>query len=129
MTPLDLAIAFIAKGRQDEVLLERILDESDVADEIFAFHVQQALEKYIKAVLAVEQVRPTRTHDLVRLLADARGQGLDVPEWAEDLDAWSQYAVRDRYPTAAPAPSVDRARALNLVRSVRQWAEGAVRTG
>lgn len=77
MTPLDLARAFIEKGTEDEVLLSELVSHPEVSDEIFGFHVQQAAEKFIKAVLAVEETRPTRSHDLGALFEEVAFQGTD----------------------------------------------------
>lgn len=60
MTPLDLARAFLQKGYEDEVLLGKLVTDTEVSESIFGFHVQQAAEKYIKAVLAMDASRPTR---------------------------------------------------------------------
>ncbi len=79
MTAHDLAKAFLAKGLEDEILLGKVLDDAEV-DDIFGFHVQQALEKYIKAVPAAEEIPPTRSHDLGVLLDQVKTTGHDVPD-------------------------------------------------
>lgn len=123
MTPLDLARAFLEKGREDEVLLERLVSDRDVTDAIFGFHAQQAAEKCIKAVLAIEQVRPARTHDLTELFDEVRSEYIEVPEEFDQLKEWSVFAVDDRYPSNKPPLPVNRADALTLVVSVRTWAQ------
>lgn len=125
MTPLDLARAFLEKGAEDEVLLERIVADAAVADALFGFHAQQAVEKYLKAVLAVEQERPERTHDLGVLADQCDEGGHPLPAELADVVELSRYAVQDRYPLAL-TPPVDRAATLDLVVQVRQWAEGVV---
>lgn len=125
MTPLDLAKAFLEKGREDEVLLERIVTDAAIADSLFGFHAQQAVEKYLKALLAVEQERPERTHDLGVLIEQCRQAGHDLSSDLADVSDLSRYAVQERYPLAV-TPPIDRAEALQQVASVREWVENEV---
>jgi len=126
MTPHDLAKAFVTKAREDEVLVTKVVDDSEISDDLFGFHIQQAVEKYVKAVLAVQQSRPKQTHDLAALLEEVRDQGIDVPDEVLAAAAWTPYAVRNRYPFLGAAPSIDRRAAIELVRAVREWAEAEV---
>lgn len=126
MTPRDLAEAFLAKATEDEVLLEKIVDDRDVSDDLFGFHVQQAIEKYVKAVLAVQQTRPRQTHDLIALMEEVRLQGTDVPDELMAAARWSPYAVRNRYPFLGPAAAIDRRAAIELVHAVRAWAQDEI---
>lgn len=126
MTPLDLARAFLEKGREDESTLEIGAEDPRMSDAIFAFHAQQAAEKYLKAVLAIDQERPERTHDL-RILAEQCAQA-GHPILEDRLGAvgdLSRYAVQDRYPLAL-TPPIDRAETLGLVVAVRAWAEDVI---
>lgn len=128
MTPLDLARAFIEKGKDDEVLLRRLVGDTEVSDDIYGFHVQQAAEKFIKAVLAVEEMRPTRTHDLAALFEEVESLGHDVPSEILEARSFTSFAVRNRYPFLSPAPPIDREATLELVQEIRTWAEGIVDT-
>lgn len=128
MTPLDLARAFLEKGREDEALLERIVADAGIADALFGFHAQQAVEKYLKAVLATEQERPQRTHDLGVLAEQCAEAGHILSESLRGVVELSQYAVRERYPMAL-VPPIDRAATLEVVVQTRRWAEEAVRSG
>ena len=38
MNPHDLAITFLSKASQDELILDKLLDDSDIADEVWGFH-------------------------------------------------------------------------------------------
>lgn len=125
MTPLDLAQAFLAKAEEDELLLSKLVNDSEVSDDIYGFHAQQAAEKFIKAVLAMEETRPTHTHDLTALLEQVAALGVDIPEGILDVRYLTPFAVRNRYPFMDPI-AIDRAGALDLVRRVRSWAEEIV---
>jgi HEPN domain-containing protein len=40
----------------------------EISDEIIGFHAQQAVEKWLKAVMALHELEEARIHDLGRLL-------------------------------------------------------------
>jgi HEPN domain-containing protein len=124
MTPLDLARAFIKKGLEDETLLTKVQDDPDVSDDLFGFHVQQAIEKYLKAVLAITQTRPTQTHDLTVLMNEIEASGEGLTDEVRQAESWTPFAVRNRYPFMGSAPEIDRQRALVVVAAIRSWAEG-----
>lgn len=52
----------LRKARQDAVIVSRAVVDPEIADEIVGFHVQQACEKCMKAVLCVHGVIYRRTH-------------------------------------------------------------------
>ncbi|MEX2281727.1 MAG: HEPN domain-containing protein [Gemmatimonadota bacterium] len=71
---------------------------------IIGFHVQQAIEKWIKAILTEEGIDFPRTHDLTALLSlsDVEFQS---PISQADLERISDYAVTTRYPMPDDPPS------------------------
>lgn len=128
--PSDLARILLEKARQDEAAVHALLESSDVADEIVAFHAQQAAEKALKAVLAFRGAKYPRTHNLGALLDLLRDAGVDVPEWTEQARTLTPFAVALRYEDlAGPAEPFDRAEAFELIRRVRAWAEELVARG
>lgn len=94
------------------------------------FHVQQCVEKILKAWLADSGETPPRTHriiDLVELLGDARLVGL-----IDDVRALDRFYIPTRYPDALPGalpeglPGENEAReALDLARQVMARVEAA----
>ena len=125
MTPLDLAREFIKKGRADETLCGRIVDDGDIEDAVFGLHAQQAVEKYLKAILAMNQDRPEHTHDLGSLAAQCEEGGQSLPSELSGVFALTPFAREFRYPFGVPPP-IDRAQILELVARVRDWAEQIV---
>lgn len=125
MTPLDLAREFIKKGRADETLCERVVEERDIDDAIFGLHAQAAAEKYLKAILAIGQERPEHTHNLEALAAQCDEVGHPLPADLTDVFALTPFAVEFRYPKTE-VPPLDRGRALELITGVREWAERIV---
>jgi HEPN domain-containing protein len=127
MTPRDLGERFLAKAAQDEALIDRVITAQDIADETIGFHLQQAAEKLLKAVLAANTIAFRRTHDLVDLSDTLKDAGLPVPIALAQLDALNPFAVEARYDflPSSSAP-LDRAGMRQLVRALRTWAEALV---
>ena len=111
----------LSKARNDLVLLRKIADDPEVADEIVGFHAQQAVEKAIKAVLEARGVDYPRTHDLARLLELLDASGGAPPDRDEAL-ALSPWAAEFRYGDVI-AGSLDRTRALVTAEALLAWAE------
>ncbi|MEX2179785.1 MAG: HEPN domain-containing protein [Gemmatimonadaceae bacterium] len=58
----------------------------------------QAVEKFMKALLVANRVRPARTHDLVKLLSALRASGQALPGLDEDCRLLTTHAILPRYP-------------------------------
>ncbi|MBI1926471.1 HEPN domain-containing protein [Candidatus Poribacteria bacterium] len=122
---IEQARLLLRKARQDVVIVSRAVDDPEIADEIVGFHVQQACEKCMKAVLCVRGVTYRRTHDLQELYDLLHDAGVALPDALYELVTWSPFAVAYRYEDwpAATAP-VDRMRADYLVCAAIIWTEG-----
>jgi len=66
--------------------------------DLAAFHVQQALEKALKALLVAAAQDVRRTHDIDQLATLARGHWQDLVATPFPLAAVSQWYVTTRYP-------------------------------
>lgn len=125
--PADLASLLLRKALEDEVAVRELLLNRDVSDEIVAFHAQQSIEKALKAVLALREVRYGRTHDLGALMQMAKDAGIAVPGWMEEAEALTPFGVLFRYEDLSAEPEAfDRKKARDLAGRVRAWAEGVV---
>lgn len=122
MTPLDLARDFLKKGRVDERVCYLLRDRPEIEDDPFGLHAQQAIEKYLKAILALGQERPERTHDLKVLAGQCEEVGHPLPPWAAAVFDLTPFASEFRYPSAV-VPPIDRDEVLAQVVAVREWAE------
>ena len=58
----------LEKADRDYAAAEQLLVQGDRFREIIAFHCQQAVEKYLKALLVRQQVEFPKTHDIRKLL-------------------------------------------------------------
>jgi HEPN domain-containing protein len=119
----------LRKARQDEFALEKLITDPASADEILGFHAQQAVEKTLKAVLILHDVRYPFIHDL-KTLVDLLGKSkISFPQQLEEVRRLTPFATvfRYEYLPAEPRRALDRSWALELVRHVRAWAEAVVR--
>ena len=95
-TQSDLARAWMQKADSDRLNAERTVQSAGPYDTA-CFHCQQAVEKYLKAVLAFAGQPIPRTHDLEEVynqcLAVAPALSLDGTE----LSLLTPYAVQLRY--------------------------------
>jgi HEPN domain-containing protein len=114
-----LVAEWLAKADLDFHTVERLCSEDPFRD-IVAFHAQQAVEKYLKALLTRHQIEFPKTHELRRLLellAEAEPQ---LAVSLKDIRWLEPFGVEIRYPGDRPdtLPGDDR-RARELARMAR----------
>jgi len=93
---LDLVKGWLLKGDSDLANAKRTID-SDGPYDTACFHAQQAVEKYLKAILALDGQMIPRTHDLeeLQLLCISLIANPDFRDLS--LEELSDYAVSVRY--------------------------------
>lgn len=123
--PADIAQSLLTLAADDEFMARSLLPIEGVSDAGIGFHAQQAVEKALKAVLAVRGVEFPYTHDLEALLELCDEHGIDAPEDLSEVDRLSPFAVRLRY-GAAHTAALDRDRALRWAAIAVKWAQGQV---
>jgi HEPN domain-containing protein len=84
-------------ARKDFDALRGMIDNPLFADEIFGFHAQQAVEKSLKAWLALLFVDFPLTHDVSRLLALLEEVGAEGADGYWHLVELNMFAVQARY--------------------------------
>jgi HEPN domain-containing protein len=120
------AEVLLRKAREDEFALEKLIGDPTSPDDILGFHAQQAVEKTLKAVLALHSVRFPFIHDLKTLVDLVRKNKISFPPELDEVKHLTPFATvfRYEYLPAEPRRALDRPWALELVRRVRAWAEG-----
>jgi HEPN domain-containing protein len=84
------------------------------------FHAQQAVEKFLKAVLVWHQVEFPKTHDIGRLTDLLKTVDTGLADRVSEASALSPYAVEARYPSDLPEPTLAEAgEALSIATRVR----------
>ncbi|GAB4419282.1 MAG: HEPN domain-containing protein [Anaerolineae bacterium] len=126
---LEIAIISLEKAQQDLIAVGKWLTDVDISDEIIGFHIQQAIEKSLKAILICYKIEHPRTHNL-RLLVDlCQNNNIEVPSTFSQVDIFNRFAVEWRYnllPLTNPSP-LDRETAYNLATFVWNWASQLVK--
>lgn len=125
----ELAELFLRKARQDEFVVDKLIADPASPDEVIGFHAQQAVEKMLKAVLALCAARVGKVHEIGQLLALLRKNSIPYPSDFDDLDRLSPFAADFRYKDlpSRPEHAFDREWAVDSVRRVKAWAEASVR--
>jgi len=123
MTRPDRATTLIRKARQDELVLERLLADSDVDDDTLGFHAQQAAEKLLKALLCVRGVDYPRTHSLGVLVELLGTAGETLPGVVGDLNRLTPFGTTFRYDEGFSGASFDRSEWLTTIRTLREFVE------
>lgn len=106
-------------GKSLSTICKRMTPTPDMV----CFHMQQCVEKYLKAFLTLHQVSFRRTHDIAELIE--RCAEVDTAFrtlYQAEADSLSVYGVEVRYPNFAGEPSLEEAqRALQIAEQVRAF--------
>ncbi len=88
---------WFAKGDQD-VQAAAILLDQDGPLEIVAFHIQQAMEKYLKGYLLSMGWPLDRIHDLEALVQEAIARDAEFSPFLSACQRITEYYIESRYP-------------------------------
>lgn len=118
----------LRKVRSHRIVLDHVGLDPSVADTIFGFHTQQAIEKLIKAVLSDRQIAYPRVNDLDRLVALLEAEQIPPPPRAERLGELTPWATYLRYEDPPEPVTLDRPRTIALVDDIADWASAQIPT-
>jgi HEPN domain-containing protein len=122
LEPDELAALLARKATEDAVALREFAANIEIADTVLGFHAQQAIEKWLKAVLARQAVDFEYTHDLRHLIALVEDSGVNFPFDTPTVVRLTEYAVPLRYDELLDSVPLDREVAVKLVAEVGNWA-------
>jgi HEPN domain-containing protein len=128
LKPDQLAALLARKATEDAVALREFAANIEIADTVLGFHAQQAIEKWLKAVLAHQAVNFEYTHDLRHLIALVEDAGVNFPFDMPAVVRLTEYAVPLRYDEFLEAVPLDREVAVKLVAEVGNWANNLLDT-
>ena len=97
MSDLDLARLMQTKANGNLSALRGMKNKTIFIEEIFGFHAQQAIEKSLKAWLALLGVDFPKIHDLEELFALLKDQKQTIPDEFQSLVDFTDFAVQFRY--------------------------------
>lgn len=103
MTETNLAAEWFAQGDLDIQAVEIILAQNGPL-EIVAFHLQQAVEKYLKGFLLASGWSLRRIHDLEVLLQEAIARDADFAAFLPACQRITEYYIETRYPMGFSTP-------------------------
>lgn len=123
-SPADLARALLSKAADDLYVARQLAADAGAPLWILGFHAQQAVEKSLKAVLALRGIEFPRTHNLAMLLELLRRAGDAAPPDGDDLARLIPFGVVARYEAALGADeiNIDRQWAIDVAERTRHWA-------
>ena len=112
---------WVQKADRDRRMAELALAESPPITDGAAFHVQQAVEKLLKAYLVWRDHEFEKIHDLRALANNCATYDQTFLDLRDRVAPLTPFAVRFRYPSSAD-PTVDHVRqALAVVDEVREF--------
>jgi len=93
---------WVAKADQDRALIRFLLENRSPFYSAIGFHAQQAVEKYLKALLTRHHIEFPKSHSITRLLTLLAGSDPELADSLADTEILSAYAVESRYPGDLP---------------------------
>jgi HEPN domain-containing protein len=114
---------------RDLKALQSMRDANQFSDEVFGFHAQQAIEKALKAWMAVRHLTYPRSHDLGILISMLEETGENLTSFS-DLEDYTVFAVQYRYEAYDETDDLDREDAISkasaLLAHVKNLLDNAV---
>lgn len=102
--------SWVGKAEEDWLSAKWLLKEESPVTTPGLFHLQQCVEKLLKAFLVNQGVRFDRRHDLAYLLRLANEKRLDA--YTDLMDELNPFAVEQRYPGDLPEFSKSEAQSI-----------------
>jgi len=90
------------RGRRDIETAQLVFDQRGHTESV-VFHIQQAIEKYLKGYLVLNGRRPPKTHELDALLQHIASFDESLGAFLELCEKASRYYIDGRYPPGPPA--------------------------
>jgi len=107
---------WLDKANKDKMAAEKLSNEEEMT-EIVCFHCQQAVEKYLKALLIYNDEEISKTHNIDFLLNKCKLYSSDLENYIGN--PLSDYAVDLRYPDARYIPTMEETKeAINLMNEI-----------
>lgn len=127
--PREEAGILAGKAKADALAMRELAANPRISDDIVGFHAQQAVEKWLKAVIGVGGARFEYTHDLRHLVELAKAAAGEFPFEIGEVIGLTEYAVPLRYDELLDTEPLDRERTVALVGEVEDWAAAIVDPG
>ncbi len=118
----NVARLLLANSKQDARAAALLMDTDPamVGDPIFGFHIQQAVEKASKALIAWKGEEYEFTHSITDLFEALARAGEPVPGRYSKLEGLTPFAESVRYETAVPH-QIERRGFMDLTNGFLEW--------
>lgn len=114
----------LRKAQSDLTAARALADDPDQGDDVVGFHVQQTVEKSVKAVLASLNVDYPRTHDIDYLVRQLPKHDISVPDALLEARWVSMWGVFTRYDDLETV--LDRVAAIEVATVAIEWARSSI---
>ena len=125
----EFASLLLRKAEGDVEVVRALVDNPSITDDAIGFHAQQAIEKGMKAVLALHGVQFPRTHDLGFLLELADRDGVPIPDVVVEARWLTPWSAEFRYDDPPVPDELDRNASLRSAEQALAWARGVLGDG
>jgi HEPN domain-containing protein len=115
------AAVLARKAEDDAKAMQLLAPNPEISDEIIGFHAQQAVEKWLKAVLGSRGIEFEYTHDLHRLITEVTAAVGEFPFDVPEVVALTEHAVPLRYDEILDTEPLNRQAVVGLVDGVGTW--------
>jgi HEPN domain-containing protein len=105
----EVASVLLGKAREDLSAAQTLIATEASSEDVIGFHLQQAIEKALKSILASRNREVPHTHNLGYLVELLGDEGIEVPKSLERPQWLTPWGVAFRYTTAADDLDADRA--------------------
>ncbi len=96
----------------------------DILYEDLCFDAQQAVEKALKAICVIHEIKFSKVHDISYLMELLEKSGIKIPKRLQKAKILTDYAVETRYPgDYIPVDEDMYKEALELAEKIVSWAE------
>ncbi len=113
---------WLAKAALDSRAVSPLLNAAPPLTDAACFHIQQAIEKSLKAVVVAKRLPMPLTHSIGELL-DLLGPDATLDRLYETLAATTRYAVELRYPGTDSPPLAEVRRAMDAMEQLFEWVQ------
>ncbi len=87
----------LSLAKAELVLIKKVINDEEVRTEFVLFHMQQIVEKALKAILSHKGIIFHKTHDIENLTELCLANKIQLPDYVERFSDLTPYAVEFRY--------------------------------
>lgn len=120
-----IILEWIGKGDEDLLSLKALLTHMEGSPATGCFLAQQAVEKYLKALLIFSELEAEKTHDLPKIAIKLENPFPEIKQQFEkELSDLTRYYIETRYPGDYPEFSWEECqRAYEIASKIKEFVQ------